>query len=289
MSSSYHPQSDGQTEVLNRCLEDYLRCFVSDEPRHWTRYLPWVEWSYNTAWHSSIRMAPFEAVYGRPPPSIPHYIQGHSTNPELDLTLAHRTTLLASLKANILRAQNRMVQQANKHRTDKTFEVGDYVLLKLQPYHQNSVVARSSQKLAKRYFGPYAITAKIGNVAYKLALPPDSLVHPVFHVSLLRAYSGPVPASTETPPDPRPTSLIPESILSVNRSGPTPMILIKSTEATWEPLSDFVKRYPNFDLEDKVNFEGEGNDATTEDQHPQQKASRRRTTKMPPHFKDYIM
>lgn len=65
MSSAYHPQTDGQTEVLNRCLEDYLRCFVNDEPKRWYHYLPWAEWSYNTAWQSSIRMTPFQAVYGK--------------------------------------------------------------------------------------------------------------------------------------------------------------------------------------------------------------------------------
>lgn len=68
MSSAYHPQSDGQTEILNRYLEDYLRCFVADNPRQWLCFLPLAEWHYNTAYHSSIQMSPYEAVYGRPPP-----------------------------------------------------------------------------------------------------------------------------------------------------------------------------------------------------------------------------
>jgi transposase InsO family protein len=63
-SSSYHPQTDGQTEVLNRCLETYSRCFVSEEPHHWPWFLPLAEFWYNSLFHSAIGMTPFEALYG---------------------------------------------------------------------------------------------------------------------------------------------------------------------------------------------------------------------------------
>ena len=71
MSSSYHPQSDGQTEAVNRILEQYLRCFAGSQPLRWQEWLPWAELSYNTSVHSSTKMSPFEAVYGMPPlPSL---------------------------------------------------------------------------------------------------------------------------------------------------------------------------------------------------------------------------
>ena len=64
--------------MVNRCLENYLGCFTSDKPKEWTKWLPWVEWWYNTSYHSSIKMTPFEAVYGRTPPTITKYMPGSS-------------------------------------------------------------------------------------------------------------------------------------------------------------------------------------------------------------------
>lgn len=70
MSSSYHPQTDGQSEALNKCVELYLRCFTGDNPRSWSRLLSWAEFWYNTSFHSSIGMTQFRAVYGRDPPCL---------------------------------------------------------------------------------------------------------------------------------------------------------------------------------------------------------------------------
>ncbi|KAF2295858.1 hypothetical protein GH714_034617 [Hevea brasiliensis] len=78
MSSSYHPQTDGQSEVTNRCLEQYLRCFTSQQPRKWSNFLSWAEYWYNTSFHISIGMTPFFTLYGRDPPMIPRYELGHS-------------------------------------------------------------------------------------------------------------------------------------------------------------------------------------------------------------------
>ena len=94
MSSSYHPQTDDQTQELNRCSEDYLRSFATDNPSFWVKYLPWAEWSYNTAWHLSIRMTPFGVVYKRPPPSLADYIEGSAIVASVEEPLASRTQFL---------------------------------------------------------------------------------------------------------------------------------------------------------------------------------------------------
>ncbi|MCI37463.1 mediator of RNA polymerase II transcription subunit 15A-like, partial [Trifolium medium] len=70
MTSSYHPQSDGQSEALNKCLEQFLRCFTVDQPRQWSKMLSWAEFWYNSSFQSSIGMTPFKAVYGRDAPSL---------------------------------------------------------------------------------------------------------------------------------------------------------------------------------------------------------------------------
>jgi hypothetical protein len=83
-----------------------------------------------------------------------------------------------------------MVQQANKRCIDIQFEKGDLVLVKLQPYRQVIVAARLNHKISRRFFGTFPVIEHIGVVAYKLALPPRSRIHPTFYVSLLRAYKG---------------------------------------------------------------------------------------------------
>lgn len=78
MSSAYHPQSDGQTEVLNRVIEQYLRSFVHQQPSSWGKFILWAEWSYNTSIHSATGMTPYEITFGKLPLSIPHYLPGTS-------------------------------------------------------------------------------------------------------------------------------------------------------------------------------------------------------------------
>lgn len=72
-STAYHPQSDGQTEVLNRCLETYMRCYTLDKPTSWAGWLPMAQYWYNTTPHSSLKMSPYQALFGQPPPTYIHY------------------------------------------------------------------------------------------------------------------------------------------------------------------------------------------------------------------------
>lgn len=105
MSSAYHPQSDGQTEILNRYLEDYLHCFTGDHPKQWYHLLSWAEWHYNTAWHSVIQMLPYEVVYGRAPPTLLDYVGSSTIVEAVHTILLELTQVMATLKDNLLRAQ----------------------------------------------------------------------------------------------------------------------------------------------------------------------------------------
>lgn len=77
-SSAYHPQSDGQTEVVNRCLDTYLRCMCSDRPHLWSKWLSLAEFLYTTTFHPTTQLTPFEAVYGQAPPIHLPYLTGES-------------------------------------------------------------------------------------------------------------------------------------------------------------------------------------------------------------------
>lgn len=105
MSSAYHQQSDGQTEILNRYLEDYLRCFVGNHLKQWYHLLAWAEWQYNTAWHFAIQMSPYEAVYGRTPPTLMDYVGTDNTVEAIHSLLSDRTRLIAALRENLSRSQ----------------------------------------------------------------------------------------------------------------------------------------------------------------------------------------
>lgn len=201
MTSAYHPQFDGQTEVINRCIEQFLRCFVHERPTQWSFMLPWAEYWYNTTYHSSIGMSPFKALYGREPPPLVGYEAGTTPIQELDEQLVQRDELLRDLKTHLQTAINRMKQVADAKRRDVTFAVGDWVFLRLQPYRQHSIFRKTSQKLSPRYFGPFQVEARVGPVAYLLKLPEGTRVHSVFHVSLLKRRVGDdTPTSGSLPP-----------------------------------------------------------------------------------------
>jgi hypothetical protein len=112
--------------------------------------------------------------------------------------IENQQQVLQILKDNLTMAQNRMKRQAYQHHSERSFEVGDWVFLRLQPYKQMSLKqSKKDNKLSPKYYGPYKVLQKIGTMAYKLELSASSRVHPIFHVSCLKkVISEKIPVQT---------------------------------------------------------------------------------------------
>nr|KYP45064.1 TMV resistance protein N [Cajanus cajan] len=148
---------------------------------------------------SMMESSPYEIVYGQTPPTYLPYLPGESKVELVDRSLQKREEMLKLAKFHMKRAQERMKQLADKHRSEREFQVGDLVFVKLHPYRQIFVAFRSNAKLAPKYYGPYPVLEKIGAVAYKVQLPANSLIHNVFHVSQLKKLVGEAHTSTDCP------------------------------------------------------------------------------------------
>ncbi|XP_026395971.1 uncharacterized protein LOC113290596 [Papaver somniferum] len=135
-------------------------------------------------------MAPFEALYSLPPPTVASYFPGSTVVHAVDTSLRSRDRTLQILKMHLQAAQARMKSYADARRTERSFEINDLVYLRLQPYRQTTTANQAYSKLFPRFYGPFRVEEKIGLVSYKLRMPPTSRMHPVFHVSALKLKLG---------------------------------------------------------------------------------------------------
>ena len=130
-------------------------------------------------------------LYGDHLSSIRFLLRENSKVKEVKDHIYHQQEVLQLLKDNLNLAQNRMKQQVDQHCSERIFDVGDWVFLRLQPYKQISLKQdKKDNKLFPKYYGPYKVLQKIGIMAYKLELPASSRVHPIFHVSCLKKVIG---------------------------------------------------------------------------------------------------
>ncbi|GKE60173.1 putative reverse transcriptase domain-containing protein, partial [Tanacetum coccineum] len=163
---------------------------ISDHDSHftssWDVHLPLVEFSYNNSYHSSVRCAPFEALYGRKcrsPIMWAEVGEGQLIGPKL---VQETTEKVMQIKDRLKAARDRQKSYADKRRKPLKFSVGDYVLLKVSPW-KGVVRFGNKGKLAPRFVGPFEIIEKVGHVAYRLDLPEElNDVHDTLHVSNIK-------------------------------------------------------------------------------------------------------
>ncbi|KAL0296053.1 UNVERIFIED_CONTAM: hypothetical protein Sradi_6657400 [Sesamum radiatum] len=162
-----------------------------------------------------------------------------------------------------------MKTYADKKRTQRVFQVGDEVFLRLQPYRQTTVALRRQLKLSAKYIGPYKVTEKIGKVAYKLALHPGSKIHLVFHISLLKKKIGSKYFPSVNLPEFEdevfkiyPIAILGRRLIARNNVG-VPQVLIQWShsspdQATWEDYHAIAAKFSDFDPWDKEEKKEEG-------------------------------
>lgn len=253
-------------------------CIAGYKPKTWFQYLAWAEFSFNSSFHSAIQMTSFRALYGRDLPAWVKFENGSTTNAELEGQLKEHDAALQLLKEHLHRAQQIMKERADKHRREIELAVGHWVYVKLRPYRQRSLARRLNEKLSARFYGPFEVKARVCKVAYKLKFPAYAKIHPTFYISQLKIAVGEVTDSSPLPPQLSSEGELvvqPEKVVGTRLNGSTGQIevLIKlrglpSHECTWEWASAITKRFPTFDLEDKVNFDGGGNDMSESNHHP---------------------
>ncbi|KAH0669343.1 hypothetical protein KY285_023504 [Solanum tuberosum] len=258
LSTAFHPQTDGQEESTIQTLEDMLSACVIDFKGNWDDHLPLIEFAYNNNYHSSIQMAPYEALYGRRCRSPIGWFEVGEVG-LIGPDLVHQAMeKVKVIQERLKTAQSRQKSYTDVRRRALEFEVDDWVYLKVSP--MNGVMRFGKKgKLSPRYIGPYRIAKKIGKVAYELELPQElAAVHLVFHVSMLKKCMGDtsliIPTEDIRIKDSLSYEEIPVQILDrqVRKLRTKEVASVKVLwrnqfveEATWEAEEDMKKRYPH--------------------------------------------
>jgi len=257
MSTSHHPQTDGQTERTIQTLEDMLRACMLEDGGSWNNHLPLIEFSYNNNYHSSIGMAPYEALYGRKCRTPLCWAEVGDKGIISPKIVQETTRKIKSIQEKMRTAHSRQKSYADKRRRPLEFNEGDHVFLKVTHKLGLRGVFRT-KKLSPRYIGPFQILRRIGPATYQLALPPAMFgLHDVFHVSQLKKFIlnpfEPVELdSAELKSDltfqPEPDQIVDRDVKSLwNKEIPLVKVVWKGSpdgEATWELESEMLNQYP---------------------------------------------
>ena len=212
LSTAYHPETDGQTEIMNQYLDLRLRPFVNHFQDNWGLLLPLMDFAQLALHHESINTSPFELLFGRKPrftfdwksPAMSNTAREKLAQSEAKLIVGRMQEAWTWEKVNIGKAQEKKMRDVNTHRREPDFDVGDRVWLNAR----NIPLDSPSRKLGNQNIGPFLIKARKG-FSYELELPANlKHIHPVFHAKLLRKDpNNPVPG--QSVPEPEELVIIP--------------------------------------------------------------------------------
>jgi transposase InsO family protein len=251
LSTAHHPQTDGQTEIVNKSNETRLRPFISHYQDDWSEWLPMMDFAAAALLHESTGLAPAQIDNGFLPRTSFDWAaatppQGLNVDQEAAQALVQRMEeIWDRAKVSIGHAQARQKAQADKHRREADFEVGDQVMVTMKHWK----LSRPSQKLAEKAAGPFTILEKVGN-AYRLDLPASIKVHPIFNPEKLRRAATTEPLRGQIP-DPQPPIEVDgheeyevEQVLAVRLNRQKLQYRVKwighDDDPEWYPAGDFV-------------------------------------------------
>lgn len=191
-SSSFHPQTDGQTEVVNQSLGNSLRCLVEDKTGSWDLILAQAKFSYNNSINRSTKRTPFEIVIGVHPRGISELrdisSEDRRSSEEEDFA-DHMAALHIQVKQHLEDISNKYKGKADEKRRHKEFEVGDEVMVYLR---KDRFPVETYNKLQMKKFGPCGILRKFNSRnAYEVELPDSLSISPIFNIADLHEYHEP--------------------------------------------------------------------------------------------------
>ena len=253
ISTVYHPQTDGQSERTNQCLEQYLRIFIDYHQQNWALLLPLAQYTLNAWPNATTKKAPFELILGHIPKV--HQSARPFKSPSVESHLRQMKQARKEAEEALQKATNLILPTRFE-----PYQIGDKVWLE----GHNLTTTHPSSKLAPRHYGPFLITHVVSRTSYQLKLPPQWKIHDVFHATLLtpyketalngKSYQEPAPDLIDGQPE-----WEVESILRVRRRRNQLQYLIHwkgflEAHDSWEPAKDvhadelvqeFYKRHPN--------------------------------------------
>ena len=240
LSTVHHPQTDGQTEVMNCKVQQYLWLFCANKQECWADWLGLAQFAINNRQHSATRFSPFQLTHTYTPRMGVEHCATKAP------AVAEFTDCLSRAYNNLVKAHSRILTQTNRSRSDTpSYAIGDRVWLSTN----NLRLPHTSRKLSERWLGPYSITKLVGTNAVELCLPHSMRIHPVINVSRVKPYCKRLPGQPVSAPGPsnimedREEEYEVEYVVDSQYKGKRLEYLVhwqgwSDTDRTWEPLSN---------------------------------------------------